>query len=254
MLQANFIEAIKVEKDLASLRVNQGNDKPSTSRNPIKTHKYRREHDAFDIEGLQMMVKKLSNEIINVEKKLGESMSGRGFFRFPKKKHFPSRQHPPPKNINIQDYTMDNFCRAHKDNHLEKNCLDFINMFELFTISQMNPPPSEKNKNMEIQEDPSNELSINQFWDLCGIFKGEEEPNIEEIQTTQHTHHTRSKGSMTQSNPYVSNNDCNTPENSQKKTMTDKAVTIDIIVNKNHSPINTTTNVEIDFSIVEELK
>ena len=50
---------------------------------------------------------------------------------------------------------------------------------------------------MEIQEDPSDELYINHFWDLCDLFEGEEEPNLEEIQTAQQTHHTRSKRSVT---------------------------------------------------------
>ena len=49
MLQGYFTEAIRVEKDLASLKVNQGNDKPSTSRVPVKTHSDRRDQDSFDI-------------------------------------------------------------------------------------------------------------------------------------------------------------------------------------------------------------
>ena len=109
-LQGNFAKAIRVEKDLASLKVNQGNDNPSTSKGPVKTHTDRRDQHSFDIEGLQRMVKQLSNEIIDLKKNSGESTFGRGFFRFPDKKHFPPRQHPPPKNINIQDYVMDNFC------------------------------------------------------------------------------------------------------------------------------------------------
>ena len=36
--------------------------------------------------------------------------------------------------------------------------------------------------------------------------------------------------------------------------MIDKAVMTNVVVNKNHSPVNTTANVELDFSIVEELK
>ena len=121
-MQRNVVEAIRVEKDLASLKVNQGIDIPSTRRNPIKTRTDTREQDAFDIKGLQRMVKQLSNEIIDLKNKSRESMSGRGFFRFSYRKHFPPRQHPPPENINIQDYAMDIFCRAHKDNHSEKNC------------------------------------------------------------------------------------------------------------------------------------
>ena len=89
--------------------MNEGNDKPSTCRDLAKTHIDGRDQDSFDIEGLQRMVKQLSNEIIDLKKNLGESTSERGFFRFPDKKHFPPRQHPPLENINIQDYAMDNF-------------------------------------------------------------------------------------------------------------------------------------------------
>ena len=100
-MQGNFAEAIRVEKDLASLKVNQGNDKPSTSRAPVKTHTNKRDQDSFDIEGLQRMVKQLSNEIIDLKKNLSESTSRRGFIIFLDKKHFPPSQHPPPENINI---------------------------------------------------------------------------------------------------------------------------------------------------------
>ena len=56
-LQGNFAEAIRVEKDMASLKLNQGNNKPSGSKNPIKTHMDRKEQDSFNIEGLQRVVK-----------------------------------------------------------------------------------------------------------------------------------------------------------------------------------------------------
>ena len=137
----------------------------------------RNEQDAFDIEGLQRVAKQLSNKIIDLKRNSGEGMSGRGFLRYLDKKHFPLRQHHPPENINIQDYVMDNFCRAHKDNHSEKNCPAFINMFELFTASQTNPPPSEQDRAIETQRNSFDELSINHFLDLCDIFEGEEEPN-----------------------------------------------------------------------------
>ena len=52
MLQDNFTEAIRIEKDLASLKGIQTNDEPSSSRVPIKTHADRRDQDSFDMEGL----------------------------------------------------------------------------------------------------------------------------------------------------------------------------------------------------------
>lgn len=90
-------------------------------------------------------------------------------------------------------------------------------MFELFTMTQTNPPPSEENRNAKIQEDPTDELSTNHFWDLCDFFQGEEKPSLEEIQTAQHSHHTRNNGPMTQSNPSISDNVSDTPRNLQKK-------------------------------------
>ena len=108
---------------------------------------------------------------------------------------------------------MDNFCRALKDNHSEKNCPTFINMFELFTSIKTNPPPSEENRDVKIYKNPYDELSINHFWDLCDLFEGEEGSNIEEIQAAQQTHHTRSRGFVTHSNPSISNNGGTTPGN-----------------------------------------
>ena len=73
-------------------------------------------------------------------------------------------------------------------------------MFDLFTKSEMSPPPSEEEQNVETQENPSDELSINHFLDLCDIFEGEEEANLEEVQAAQHTHNTRSKGPVNSPN------------------------------------------------------
>ena len=80
-----------MEKDLASWKENQANDKPSSSKALVKTHTDRSDQHAFDIEGLQRMVKQLLNEIIDLKNNLGEGTSGRGFFRFPDKKHFPPK-------------------------------------------------------------------------------------------------------------------------------------------------------------------
>lgn len=51
-VQDNFIEAIRIEKDLTNLKGSQANDKPSSSRVPIKTHADRRDQDSFDMKGL----------------------------------------------------------------------------------------------------------------------------------------------------------------------------------------------------------
>jgi hypothetical protein len=140
---------------MASLKGNQGNDKPNRNRNPAKPHGDRKDSDYFDMEGLQRVVKQLSNEIIELKKNRGEGTSSRGFFRFLDKRNFPPRQQTPPEGIHIQDYEMDKLCQVHKDNHSEKKCPSFINMFVLFMSGQENPPPSEETKSREPQENPS---------------------------------------------------------------------------------------------------
>ena len=41
-----------------------------------------------------------------------------------------SHQIPLTSGINLEDYAMDNFCRAHYANHLEKNYPEFMNLFK----------------------------------------------------------------------------------------------------------------------------
>ena len=200
------------------------------------------------------MVKQLSNEIIDLKKNSGEGTSGRGFLRFPDKKHFPPKQHLPPENINIPDYAMDNLYRAHKDNHSQKDCLAFINMFKLFTTSKTNSPPSREDRSTKDNGNPTNELSINHLWDLCDLFEGNEELGVEEVHTTQHTHNTRGRGSVPQTNPSTTTNASGTPKCSQRKNAPNKAVTTNITVNKKNSPVDTNVSLELDFSIVEDLK
>ena len=43
-------------------------------------------------------------------------------------------QIPPTSRINLEEYTMDNFCRAHYADHLEKNCIEFMNLFKAMIL------------------------------------------------------------------------------------------------------------------------
>jgi hypothetical protein len=83
MLQGNFVEAIKVEKYMASLKVNQGNDKSINVRNLAKPHVDRKDQDSFDMEGLQRVVKQLSNEIIDIKKEFKRRDIWYGIFQIP---------------------------------------------------------------------------------------------------------------------------------------------------------------------------
>ena len=59
---------------------------------------------------------------------------------------------------------------------------------------------------------------------------------------------------MAQTNPSTTNNSSDSPECSQRKNTPDKEVTTNITVNKKNSLVDTNVSLELDFSIVEDLK
>ena len=64
-----------------------------------------------------MVILQLQNEIVSLKRSKGVGK------KLVKKKtnKKTSPQIPPTSRINQEDYAMDNFCRAHYTNHLEKN-------------------------------------------------------------------------------------------------------------------------------------
>ena len=52
----------------------------------------------------------------------------------PIKKKNTSHQNPPITGINLEDYAMENFCRAHYENHSEKSYPEFMNLFKAMII------------------------------------------------------------------------------------------------------------------------
>ena len=71
----------------------------------------------------------LSSEIMNLKRSNREGKK-------PIKKKNTSHQIPPTSRINLENYAMDNFCRAHYANHSKKNCLEFMNLFKEMIFPQ----------------------------------------------------------------------------------------------------------------------
>ena len=79
-LAENFEEAIKVEKDMSAIKTNPGvdtdaayssrkkTDSPTKNANPEK-----KGQDSLDLDSLQRVIKKLSNEIIDLKKGASEN-------------------------------------------------------------------------------------------------------------------------------------------------------------------------------------
>ena len=82
-----------------------------------------------DIEYLQRMVKKLSNEIIDMKRNVGEGNQGQSPYKplFKRNLSFKSIQ-PPPANLNIDlgNVAYDSLCTYHQENHSERDCPQWV--------------------------------------------------------------------------------------------------------------------------------
>ena len=119
-LEKKFLEAIKVEKDLAAISSHQGNkeSKPSSSKKSIKKNKgisksdlEKKGKEPTEMESMQRVIKKLTSDIINLKKNKGEEK--KPFKLFLKKKTYSTSQIPPTLGINLEDYAMENYCHTH---------------------------------------------------------------------------------------------------------------------------------------------
>ena len=73
-----------------------------------------------------------------------------------------SHQIPPTSGINLEDYAMDNFCRAHYANHSEKSCPEFMNLFKAMILPRECHEEDEEEEEEEEEEPPSN---LHLIWD-----------------------------------------------------------------------------------------
>jgi hypothetical protein len=87
-----------------------------------------------DIEDLQRMVKKLSNEIIDMKRSTGEGNQGQNPYKPFFKRNQPFKAiEPPPANLNIDlgNVASDSFCTYHQENHSERECPQWVHAMNL---------------------------------------------------------------------------------------------------------------------------
>jgi hypothetical protein len=108
-----------------------------------------------DIEDLQRMVKKLSNEIIYMKRNAGEGNQGQRPYKPLFKRNHPFKEiESPPTNLNIDlgNVASDSFCTYHQENHSERECPQWFHAMNLMA----NPFLDE----VSLTE-PSNSLAFN---------------------------------------------------------------------------------------------
>jgi hypothetical protein len=157
-LAENFIEALQVEKDIASIASSQGNEenKPSLSEKPIekkgilKIDTEKNDQEPTDMASMQRVLKQITNELIDLKKNKGEGK--KPFKPFMKKRIDSTPPIPPTLGINIEDYAMDNFCRTHHVNDSERTCLELINSFTAM-LTPSEPPKKSKKCDKEEEDE-----------------------------------------------------------------------------------------------------
>ena len=184
-LEENSLEAIKMEKDLESISSHQGykESNPSSSEKSIKKNK-----EPTDMESMQTVIKKPTNDIIDLKKSKG--VGNKPFKPFLKNEIDSSPQIPPTLGIILEYYAMENYRCTHHVNHLKWTCHEFINSFT--TMPTPPEPPKKKNKNdkeddeedqQEEEEDEEGEeppSHLNLIWDEEEIGDDDDDGIVEE--------------------------------------------------------------------------
>ena len=112
-LAENFEEAIKVEKDMSAIKANPGMDTDAASSSHKKTgsptkntNPDKKGQDSLDLDSLQSVIKKLSNEIIDLNKGSSENTPPKEPPRQPFRRPFPNtapRQTPPSEANSVDE-------------------------------------------------------------------------------------------------------------------------------------------------------
>lgn len=121
-LAENFVEAIKVEKDLEAIYNHLGNEESEGS----ISKKNGKKNKEIESDGKDRVILQLQNEIMNLKRSKGDGK--KPFKKITNTNTSP--QVPPTLGINLEDYAMDNFYYTHYANHSEKTCPEYITSFK----------------------------------------------------------------------------------------------------------------------------
>jgi hypothetical protein len=98
---------------------------------------------------LERLISQIKDKIANMKKNKGEGK------KLVKKKISTntSLKVPPTPKINLEEYTLDNFCRTHDAYHSKKSCPEFLNSF----YALLHPPGTLEKENNDVEENYEDE-------------------------------------------------------------------------------------------------
>jgi hypothetical protein len=120
-LELNFDEAKTMESDLSAYDQHPCyKDTKSPGKKPLLLTKIPK-RESKDIDNVVKMVKKLSNEVMDLKNNVGEgSLNPQIFISFFKKPNNLTQPHEPPDvSFKLDSFSNDNFCSYHQKNHPE---------------------------------------------------------------------------------------------------------------------------------------
>jgi len=104
-----FEEASQIEKDILSLKDNLSNEEEiiRSSKKKIeilpRPPQTKTQSETSDLESLQKVVQKLSNQVVDLRRSVEEASSSKGSYKPPFRKNFPSnRPNPTPEGLNFE--------------------------------------------------------------------------------------------------------------------------------------------------------
>jgi hypothetical protein len=148
------------------------------------------------------MVKKLSNEIVDMKRSAGEGNQGQNPYKPFFKRNQPFKAiEPPPANLNIDlgNVASDSFCTYHQENHSERECPQWVHAMNLMAnrfLDEVSLTEQSSSSAMDIADqeevDPPRDTTM-LIWDpdlilpSDDLFKSREQPSEVSVMQTRST-------------------------------------------------------------------
>jgi hypothetical protein len=172
-LALNFDEVETVERELSSYDHHSHSEEIRSARKKPLLLTKPPEKEPKDIDSVVKLVKKLSNEVVDLKKNVGEGSSRpRTFHPFFKRNDNPPRPPEAPQiALNLDSFDKDNLCSYHQQNHSEKTCPQWVNSMtlvinQLLDQQSLNDEQPSDIVNDDTTEEPPPEV-VMFLWDWC---------------------------------------------------------------------------------------
>jgi hypothetical protein len=201
------------------------------------------------------MVKKLSNEIIDMKRSAGEGNQGQRPYKPFFKRNPPFKAiEPPPANLNIDlgNVASDSFCTYHQEKHSERDCPQWVHAMNLMAnqfLDEVSLTEQSSGSTMNIVDqeevDPPEETTM-LIWDPDLPMPSDDLFEVQEPPTEVLAVQTRSRGQPVSNDLTTAQTLGGNPTSNHPKAP--------FVSRRNPINIHTRESPKLDYNIVEDLK